>query len=170
MNKHQLAVVTLMLMAASACRSGIEPSGSPATVPIRAVYRNSQCLSDEAKVEPLRNAAGLADWWQPLARLQFPAKPLPPSLGAIDFDRSAAFVVFMGPRPTAGYDIELHDDRADVQRASLTIPASWREPAPGSMVAQVITNPCLVIAVPAERYESVTVRDRLGNTLAEAHF
>jgi len=170
MNKHRLATTAVMLITAGACQSDIEPAGSSDTVPLQAAYRNSQCLSDKAKIEPIRDVAALMDWWQPFARQQFPAKPLPQSLGMIDFDQSAVFVVFMGPRPTAGYDIELHDDRAPVQRASLTIPASWREPAPDAMVAQVVTNPCIVIAVPAERYESVTVRDRRGNTLVEAHF
>ncbi len=170
MSRRLLAVIAAMLLAVGACQSGIESAGVADTVAIQTVYRDSRCLSDEAEIELLRDAAALADWWRPLASRQFPAKPLPQNLGAIDFDTSTVFVLFMGPLPTAGYDIDLYADRASVQGTSLTIPASWRNPAPDALLAQVVTNPCMVITVPAARYESVTIRDRRGNTLVEANF
>ena len=159
-----------MLMAVSACQSGIETAAVSESVPIRIIYRDSQCLNDAAKITPIRDAATLANWWQPLAKQQFPAKPLPQKLTAIDFSQSAVFIVFMGSRPTAGYGIELHDDSAHALNDSLTIPAFWKEPAAGMMVAQVMTSPCVVITVQGGSYESVAVRDRHGDLLLETHF
>jgi hypothetical protein len=127
-------------------------------------------MKESANIEPIRNATALTDWWQTLARQQIPAKPLPQSLGAINFERSAVFVLSMGQRPTAGYGIELHSERATMQRESLMIPAGWQEPPPDTMVAQVVTSPCIVFTVPANRYETVRVRDRQGNTLVEIRF
>lgn len=170
MNPSRLASVTLLLIGAAACRSGVEQPESVDTVPIRAVWRGIQCVSDDAKIERIEDLAALTEWWRPLARLQFPTKPLPENISEIDFDESVAFVIFMGSRPTAGYNIELHDERATLQRASLTIPANWQKPSGGKSVAQITTSPCIVVVVPSQRYVRATVRDENGDTLLEAVF
>ena len=136
-------------------------------MPVRLVYHHQQCLSDTSQIELIQDAAALTRWWQPFTRQQLPAKPLPPDLAAIDFDQLTVFIVSMGSQPNAGYSIELHDDQASVQGADLTIPATWKEPAPDMMVAQIMTRPCAVITVPVKRYETVKARDQQGNTLAE---
>jgi len=169
MRKFAIFAATLLLTV-SACRSGVEGFELSGTVLIRAAYRDSQCASDKAKIEPISDETALADWWRSLAEQQVPAKPMPQSLGAIDFERSVVFVVFMGRRPTTGFGIELQSDRAPVQRASLTIPAIWQEPPPDAMVAMVVTSPCVVFAVPNDQYETVSVRDRQGNALLEIRF
>ena len=163
-------MVAVALFAANACRSGIEQAESNDTVPIRAVYHDQQCRRDTAGIQSIGDAEMLADWWRPLAVRQFPAQELPRSLGAIDFERSAVFIVFMGRQPTAGFDIELFDERATVQGATLTIPANWQKPPPDMPVAQVMTSPCVAMTVPAARYDSVVVRDRPGNVLLEARY
>ncbi len=163
-------IAATLLLTAGACQSGVEPTGTLTTVPIQVAYRDSQCMKERAIIEPIHNTTVLTDWWQTLARQQIPAKPLPQSLGAIDFDRSAVFVLSMGSQPTAGYGIDLHSDRATVQRESLTIPAGWQEPPADTMVVQVVTSPCIVFTVPAKQYQTVIVRDRQGNTLVEARF
>ena len=170
MNINKFTFVAVILITTNACRPGIEQAHSSDTVPIHTAWRDHQCRSDAASIESIQDADALAIWWQPLASRQLPAKPLPQSLGAVDFNESSVFVVLMGRQPTAGYDIELYDDRAPVQRASLTIPANWKKPSPDMMVAQVMTSPCIVITVPADRYDIVTVQDQRGNTLLESHF
>jgi len=170
MNINKFTIVAVILIAANACRPGIEQAHSSDTVPIHTAWRNHQCISDAANIELIQDAEALVNWWQPLASRQLPAKPLPQSLDDIDFNEWTVFVVLMGRQPTAGYDIELYDDRATVQRASLTIPANWKKPSPDMMVAQVMTSPCIVITVPAERYDIVTVQNQRGNTLLETHF
>ena len=170
MNRHRLVLVAIVLIGLVACRPDTEQPESSGTVPIRTVWHGIQCRSDEAKIEAITNDAELAKWWLPRAGMQYPAKPLPPKLGAIDFDESVVFAVFMGSRPTAGYDIKLHDERAPIQRTSLTIPATWQVPPGDRMLAQVTTSPCIVVAVPAQRYERVTVRDENGGTLLTAVF
>ncbi len=139
-------------------------------MPVRLVYHHQQCLSDTSQIESIHDVTALTRWWQPFARQQLPAKPLPPDLAAIDFDQLTVFIVSMGSQPTSGYSIELHADQASAQVTALTIPATWKEPAPDMMVAQVMTSPCIVITVPAKHYETVAVRDQQGNTLLEAHF
>ena len=136
-------------------------------MPVQLVYRHQQCLSDTPQIESIQDATALTRWWQPFTRQQLPAKPLPPDLAAIDFDQLTIFIVSMGAQPTAGYSIELHEDQAPLHGATLTIPATWKAPAPDMMVAQIMTSPCIVISLPAKRYETVMVRDQQGNTLIE---
>ncbi len=170
MNPCRPLLLILMLMAVGACRPGVEQPGSVASVPIRIVHRDHHCPSDTARIEVIQDRATLEQWWQPFARQQFPARPLPRSLATLDFERSSAIVVFLGSRSTAGYDIELYADRASIRKTSLIIPAQWREPLAGTMAAEVMTSPCVVMTVPAGRYETVTVQDRQGRKLLVNHF
>lgn len=170
MNRCRPLTLIVMLMAVGACRPGVEQPGSATSVPIRIVHRDQHCPGDSASIEVIKDSAALGQWWQPFARQRFPARPLPQSLATIDFARSSAIVVYLGSRPTAGYDIELYSDRASVQKTSLTIPAQWREPPAGSLAAEVMTSPCVVMTLPAGRYETVTVRDRQGRELLVSRF
>ncbi len=162
MNQYPLAAFAVILFTVSACQSGIEPTAASTWVPVQLAYRASQCHSDSARIAWIQDTNALTDWWQPFAKQQFPAKSLPQSLGAIDFDLSAVFILFMGSQPTAGYDIELRDDRARVAQTELTIFVTWRQPSADAILAQVMTSPCIVIAVPTGPYETVTVQDQQG--------
>ena len=73
MKSHRLAMVAIMLLAASACKLDMEQVGSSDTVPIHIVYSDQLCRDDAASIEPIRDMKSLADWWQPIARQQLPA-------------------------------------------------------------------------------------------------
>jgi hypothetical protein len=72
------------------------------------------------------------------------------------------FVISMGLRPTAGYSLSLAQKRARLEHGVVTIPLTWHEPAPGAITAQVITQPCLVIALEKRQYTGVRVIDQSG--------
>lgn len=167
MKNYRLAMVTTMILGTSACQSGMEQAGSPETVPVRNVYISQQCYGDAAGIEPIREAQALADWWQPISRRQLPAKPLPQSLGTIRFNESDVFVISMGRQTSSGYGIELYENRALMELGTLTIPANFTKPPPGMMTAQVMSRPCIVVAVPSNPYQAVIVLDQRGNTLLE---
>ncbi|MBI3546412.1 MAG: protease complex subunit PrcB family protein [Gammaproteobacteria bacterium] len=71
-------------------------------------------------------------------------------------------IISMGMRPTAGYLLNLASARAPLNGPVLNIPIVWREPAAGSMVAQVITQPCLMLAVEKGEYSEVRAMDQNG--------
>ncbi len=79
---------------------------------------------------------------------------------ALDSER--VFVISMGRRPTAGYHLNLAQARARLEHGVVTIPVVWHEPAPGSITAQVITQPCLIVALEKRRYAGVRVVDQSG--------
>jgi PrcB C-terminal len=72
------------------------------------------------------------------------------------------FVVSMGLHPTAGYSVGLAQARARLERGVVMIPVVWHEPARGAITAQVITWPCLIVALEKRRYAGVKVVDQNG--------
>lgn len=64
----------------------------------------------------------------------------------IDFTKDYAILLFAGQHPTSGYSIEPH--RATVDDRVLIIEATLQVPAEGSYVAQTLTSPWAVMAVP----------------------
>jgi hypothetical protein len=72
------------------------------------------------------------------------------------------FVISMGLRPTAGYRLSLAHTRARLDRGVVMIPVTWDEPAPGAITAQVITQPCLIVALEKRQYTGVRVVDQNG--------
>jgi PrcB C-terminal len=72
------------------------------------------------------------------------------------------FVISMGLYPTAGHSLSLAQKRARLEHGVVTIPVVWHEPAPGAITAQVITQPCLIVALEKRQYTGVRVVDQNG--------
>ena len=170
MNLSGFFLIVIILITAGSCRSGIEKSDSANTIPIQALYEGQQCPDHMTGITPIRDPQALENWWQPIAKQQFPEKPMPSALAALDFNESDVYVISMGSQASAGYDIKLNENRASLQNGALAIPAEWIRPPPDSMVPQVMTHPCIVIAMPAGRHKTVAVRNRQGVTLLETRF
>jgi len=90
--------------------------------------------------------------------------PSPP----IDFAREGVLAVYMGQRPTAGYGLALHDPTVAIAGGVGTVVVRFEEPAPGAMVAQVLTSPCLLLRLPREDLREVRVVDPAGAVRAVA--
>jgi hypothetical protein len=68
----------------------------------------------------------------------------------------------MGVHPTAGYSLSLAHTHARLDHDVVTIPLTWHEPAQGAITAQVITQPCLIVALEKRQYAGVRVVDQSG--------
>lgn len=83
------------------------------------------------------------------------------SLGAapivVDFEASAVLLVAAGQRPTAGYAVSLTSPSAPAKGGVALVEVKVDVPAPGAMVAQVVTSPCLVVALPKAGLTEVKV-------------
>ncbi|HWY24134.1 MAG TPA: protease complex subunit PrcB family protein [Nevskia sp.] len=76
-------------------------------------------------------------------------------------------LVEMGVRLSAGYGIAVsREARLDGGTARLS--ASLLTPAPGAAVAEVVTSPCTLVALPPGVYRAVELRDPAGALLARA--
>lgn len=83
---------------------------------------------------------------------------------AVDFATHGVLLVEMGQRATAGYALDLAS--ADVRRDGDggTVRVNWNEPPEDAMVAQVLTSPCLFVAVKKDQLRSLKVVDQAGRT------
>jgi hypothetical protein len=64
---------------------------------------------------------------------------------AVDFSTEMVVAVCLGSRPTAGFDVEIVGVRAAGDR--LVVRYQVTRPRPGTVVAQVLTFPCHIVAV-----------------------
>jgi hypothetical protein len=91
--------------------------------------------------EPRQVVVRAAEQWQALWR-QHSTEPAP----TVDFEKHMVAGVFLGSRPTAGYDVEVV--RIVEVDGGLRVEYRTRRPAPDRIVAQVITAPFHLVRLP----------------------
>lgn len=82
-----------------------------------------------------------AEDWAEICEKVFPPDVTPPE---IDFSTTTVIAVFMGTRPTSGYDIEVREITDTIFRVSVKV--AWKTPGKNA-VLQVLTSPYHVITV-----------------------
>jgi PrcB C-terminal len=80
--------------------------------------------------------------WQALWKDHAPGDKLP----AVDFASNMVVGVFLGTQPSAGYEVEIVGVRTDGD--ALVVEYAERQPARGTMAAQILTQPFHLVAVP----------------------
>jgi hypothetical protein len=136
------------MLVAAALLAGAEAKGCPADreVAVRVVASGVQCGGWGAGISARRLASaeevGAATGSAP-----------PPA----DFAKEAVILVATGRKPTAGFGIALATEWAPVKGGVATIRVALASPAPGTMNAQVVTSPCIIVALPADGLDAVVV-------------
>lgn len=153
--------LVLCLMPAWGCApTSAGPPDAAKTVSLKRLSSSSVCGGKAA-------SAGLA-WIGTDAELAAERNRKPTGSGNgpvrmdVDFSRFAVLRMAMGEKPTGGYDLDLAQTAASVTDGTLVIRIDWIEPAPGAMVPQMITAPCLLVRVPRNGYGRVAVVDQHG--------
>jgi hypothetical protein len=100
--------------------------------------------SNSQIMEPRQVVVRSAAEWQTLWKAHSP-QPAP----VVDFSRSIIVGVFLGSRPTAGYQVAItalksQDGKAIVEYVE-------RRPEVGAIVAQVLTSPFHLVSIPRDR-------------------
>lgn len=127
-------------------------------VSVTSVYRAQQCGEAPAGLSRLENREALAAVVRATGvrglngGLDGEADDSVPS---VDFDERLVLLLSEGQRPTAGFGIALQGNTAPVDSATAELPVRFTSPEEGSIVAQVVTNPCLVLALTPGDYERV---------------
>ena len=128
----------------------LQAAPPPKTILIKTIDKGSQTMIDEARQVTVRSADELAKLW----RVHAPDRIQP----AIDFSRDMVVGVFLGSRPTAGYDVQIVSAREE--QGALVV--RYRTTAPGrdAVAAQVLTMPYHLAVVPryagAVKFEKVS--------------
>jgi hypothetical protein len=107
-------------------------------VPMRTIDKGTQSLVDDGRNVTVRTA----DEWTGLWRQHKADRPAPP----VDFSREMVVGVFLGSRPTSGYQVEIVGVREEGE--SLVVEYRVTSPGRDAMTAQVITMPYHLVAVP----------------------
>ncbi len=150
-----------------ACGSGLN---QPATEPMAAqvLYRGSRCPATQPGIQVLSDAASWAEWQRQQRQPVFSASEEPDAAAAdLDFGQVSVIVISMGQKPTPGYAVELPEGSVTLQGTTLTISTIWTQPPEGAILAQVLTSPCIAIAVATTQYDTVKINDQHGDTVVD---
>ena len=74
--------------------------------------------------------------------------------------------VSLGSRPTLGYRLHAVGDPR-VEDRVLTISVGEEAPAKDAIVAQMVTEPCIVFGVSSDDLRSIHIEDAAGNTIGD---
>jgi hypothetical protein len=78
------------------------------------------------------------------------------------FDREQVIQINMGLKRTGGYSLALTEDGTILEDNWANIGLRWNIPPKGAMLTQVLTSPCLLVAIPKQEYAGIRVVDQTG--------
>ncbi len=139
-----------------ACSAGKKKTAADGVVQI---YSGFDCGSQSrsAYVEWVSDPMMLERAFEKLSN-QYSSTGMPPP--SVDFSKQRVVIIHMGQKPTAGYSLRLASKVLKVREQTAELKLEWVEPQQGLMRAQIITNPCAVVTLPAANYKGLTVVDR----------
>jgi hypothetical protein len=135
MTTSMIALALVMMALQTSGPKGPGPAGS-----VRSIDRGFDSQMDEARQATVRTAAE----WETLWRQHAGERARPP----VDFGREMVVAVFLGSRPTAGFSTEVVGTREE--GPALIIQYREARPPAGSILAQVLTSPYHIVAIPRQ--------------------
>ncbi len=112
----------------------------------RTIEKGDQSNIDAAKQVVVRDAAA----WRALWQQHSPDRPMP----AVDFSKESVVAVFLGSKPTAGYNVTILSTTEG--GGALVVKYREERPKPGMVSAQVLTFPYHIVAIPKVTATNVT--------------
>ncbi|MFE8072201.1 protease complex subunit PrcB family protein [Marinobacteraceae bacterium S3BR75-40.1] len=132
------------MVALAGCSSDPEVTETPPVL-VKPVMSADQCGADKPGLQWMSGVA--PEEWPPSLKRRF---------NQVYADgRRDWLVVSLGQRPTAGYNLTL--ESAAAEDDILAISVRVNEPGENAMVAQVMTQPCLILSVLGEGWKDVVV-------------
>ena len=106
--------------------------------------------------ESLQTAARSQSDWEGLWRKHVSNQTNPPPPPAVDFTKEIVAAVFLGERPTGGYEIDIVS--AEQSDGVLTVSFEEKEPRPGGIQTQAFTQPFHIVRVANKDIQKVVFR------------
>lgn len=153
----------LVAVAAAALLAGAEGGSCEDVSRVEAAVVRAGNDCGGAGAEPSAEAVTSAERW---GEVFPPALGADPAAPAIDFAKAVIVVVRMGERATGGHSVELASPSVPVKDGVAALAVALRAPAPGAMVTQALTRPCLAVRLPRDGLREVKVVDAGGKVLA----
>lgn len=155
------ALLAIFVLFLGACQASVKEQKS-IVITANKLYSSSNCsgLNTKPYSMMLTDRNQLEQMIRKITRNIFGSSR--PPVPNVDFDHNLVLLLSMGQFSTAGYALSLKENSVDVKDGVAHIVINWHEPAPGAFTAQVITSPCILIALPAGTYHSIMVTDQMG--------
>lgn len=160
MKKH-MVMMTLALISAG-CGSTVNISRLFAVekpIEVQELRRSQQCGTGDAaaRVQLFPDLAAVQAWEK--------SRNLSLTVGADALPQGPYALVEVGRRSTAGYGLAI--SRAAGRRGEvLMLKGTFITPVAGTVVAQVVTSPCVLVSLPPRDYTAVEVLDQTGERRA----
>lgn len=108
------------------------------TPPFTNIAKGDASGQQLAKQVTVRTAAE----WKALWKDHAPADKMP----AVDFAKDMVVGIFLGTKPSAGHEVEIVGVRPEGK--DLVVEYVQKQPAPGTLAAQILTEPFHLVSVP----------------------
>ena len=135
-------------------------------VPVATIFTGNQCKCpyDKLKVMQLTDQKQLDIFVKQNTHtiLSTPKNNLTP----IDFSNDVIVAIWMEKKPTAGYGLSLEEKSAEIKDYTAIVQVKLKKPDPGTMLAQVMTSPCLLIKLPKGKYDTIEIFSQHNKLLA----
>lgn len=129
------------------------------SITARVLYQSTLCNSTmrSPAVKVIKDQAELERIWKSLSST-IPASPK--AAPRADFSGEMVLLLSMGQQPSGGYSLSLATNQVEVKKGELQVRLLWQEPKPGSIQVQMITRPCLMIAMPGVQGKNIRFVDQ----------
>lgn len=106
--------------------------------------------------EPAQTVVRSQSEWNALWQKHSSIETNPPPPPAIDLNKEIVIGVFLGEKPTGGYDVEI----VSVERSDGTLTVSFKEksPQPGGITTQAFTQPFHIVRIATTGSEKIVFR------------
>lgn len=84
---------------------------------------------------------------------------------SIDFSREVVAAVWMGKKSTAGHQIDLGKQAAEIKGEIAVVQVDFIAPDAQAVRAQIMTSPCLLIKLPKDGYDTINILSQEGHLL-----
>jgi hypothetical protein len=152
---RQILVIPTLVMSISAC-------SSQQTVGFSVIKESKQCHIQSAGISQLLDKKDQEKATKALTGSSTSqARNTLEQLFDTHIKTEHLYLVSQGKKPSAGYGFNVTGPTGSLSDNTLTLPISFTSPAPDSMVAQVITSPCLVLGIDSSAQYNQLIIDKL---------
>ncbi len=160
-----------LLLLSVACQSVTDSGQQQGALPsVDMLYASQQCGFAQAtpRVTWIDNALQLEASIKKVQRNTLGGKSI--NFPKLDFKHEIVLLVEMGRQATLGYQIKLSEaDSLTVKQGKVQLTLDWVQPPAGSIVAQIVSSPCLLLKLERGNYMSVQILNRQGIVKASTH-
>jgi hypothetical protein len=160
MKQISIVIPVLIMLILGGCIYSTNSVADNLSLPVRLLYEGVHGGGDTSNPNAYRIATEdqLQKIYNQFGKLTFGAvKRQAPN---VDFSREEVLFVAMGQKPTAGYQLQLHQNKIIITNEAAVLSLAWIEPPAGAILPQVITSPCILVALPMGNYSRIYILDQ----------